>query len=88
MPLKNPYKLKPNEILPVRIYFDGKPLEGATVETGNHAEAGKTDKEGHFSVKVSDKGMHIILAKHRIPVKDNPDVDFLSFTTVLTFETK
>lgn len=88
VPLKNPYKLKPNEILPVRIYFDGKPVEGATVEAGNHAEAGKTDKEGHFSVKVSDKGMHIVLAKYRIPTKDNPDADYLSFTTVLTMELK
>lgn len=88
VPLKNPYKLKPNEILPVRIYFDGKPVEGATVEAGNHAEAGKTDKEGHFSLKVPEKGMQIILAKYRIPTKDNPDADYLSFTTVLTMELK
>lgn len=88
VPLKNPYKLKPNEILPVRIYFDGKPLEGATVEAGNHAEAGKTDKAGNYSLKVPEKGMQIILAKYRIPTKDNPDADYLSYTAVLTFEVK
>lgn len=88
VPLKNPYTLKPNGILPVRIYFDGKPLEGATVETGKHAEAGKTNKDGNFSVKVSDKGMQIILAKYRIPTKDNPDADYFSYTTVLTYEVK
>ena len=88
VPLMNPYKLKPNDRLPVRIYLDGKPLEGATVQAENYAEAGKTDKEGHFNVKVSEKGMQIILAKYRIPTKDNPDADYLSYTTVLTFEVK
>lgn len=88
VPLKNPCKLKANDILPIRIYFDGKPLEGAKVETGNHVEAGKTDKEGQFSIKVSEKGMQIILAKYRIPTKDNPDADFLSYTTVLSWVIK
>jgi nickel transport protein len=88
VPLKNPCKMKPNEGVPLRIYFEGKPLEGATVETGNHAEAGRTDKDGNFSIKVSAKGMQIILAKYRIPAKDNPDADYLSYTTVLTFEVK
>jgi nickel transport protein len=88
VPLKNPCKMKPNEMVPFRIYFDGKPLEGATVETGNHAEAGTSGKDGIFNVKITKKGMHIILAKYRIPVKDNLDTDYLSYTTVLTFEVK
>lgn len=88
VPLKNPCKAKPNEMLPLRIYFDGKPLEGAIVETGNHAEAGRTDKDGNFSIKVSEKSMQIILAKYRIPTKDNPDADFLSYTTVLSWVMK
>ncbi|HAX93131.1 MAG TPA: hypothetical protein DCY25_04135 [Bacteroidales bacterium] len=88
VPLKTPCNLKPNDILTVRIYFDGKPIEGAIVETGNHAEAGKTDKEGQFSIKVSEKGMHIILAKYRMPTKDNSDADFLSYTTVFSWVTK
>lgn len=65
VPLKNPCKLKPNKMLPLRIYFDGKPLEGATVETENDAEAGKTDKDGNFSIKITEKGMCIVLAKYR-----------------------
>ncbi|MBM4145424.1 MAG: DUF4198 domain-containing protein [Nitrospira sp.] len=88
VPLKDPCKLKVNDILPIRIYFDGRPLEGATVETGNHAESGKTGKEGQFNIKVSERDKHIILAKYRIPVKDNPDADFFSYTTALTWEIK
>jgi nickel transport protein len=88
VPLKNPYTSKGGEFLPVRVFFDGKPMEGITIETGNHMEAGKTDKEGNANVRISEKGMQVILAKYRIPAKDTPDADYLSFTTVLTFERK
>lgn len=88
VPLRKPCRAKPGETIPLRIYFDGKPVEGATVETGNHAGTGKSSQAGIFNFKVTEKGMHIILAKHRLPVKDNPDTNYLSYTTVLTFTVK
>ncbi len=88
VPLKNPCKLKANDILPVRVYFYRKPLEGATVETGSHTAAGKTDKNGDFSIKINGKGLQIVLAKYRVAANNNPDADYLSYTTVLTFEVR
>lgn len=88
IPLMNPCKANPNEMISIRIYFDGKPLEGATVETGTHAEAGKSGKDGIFNFKITEKGKHIILAKCRISAKNNLDADYFSYTTVLTFEVK
>ncbi|MFZ6017813.1 MAG: DUF4198 domain-containing protein [Nitrospirota bacterium] len=88
IPLKNPFTLKDNELLPIRVLLEGKPLEGITIETGAHQEITKTDKDGIAKIKIERKGMQVILAKYRIATKDNPDADYLSYTTVLTFEVK
>ncbi len=88
IPLKNPCELKVNDVLPIQVYFEGKPLEGVKVETSNHTDVGKTDKDGNLSIKVAEKGMQIILSKHRVATKNDPDADYLSYTTVLTFEVK
>jgi len=88
VPLKNPLTLKANELLSVKVLFDGKPIEGVTVEVGNHKDAGKTDEKGTANIKIEGPGFNVIIAKYRIPTKDNPDADYLSFTTVLTFDLK
>ncbi|MEW6067165.1 MAG: DUF4198 domain-containing protein [Nitrospirota bacterium] len=88
VPLKNPFQLKSNEILPVKVIFDGKPIDGVVVETGSHKEAGRTDEKGIANIQITEQGLQVILAKYRVLMKDNPDADYLSFTTVLTFELK
>jgi nickel transport protein len=88
VPLKNPYVLKSEDLLPIKVFFDGKPVEGVTIEINNNKEILKTDKNGIANIKMSEKGMQCILAKQRIPARDNPDVDYLSYTTVLTVELK
>ncbi|MBM4141174.1 MAG: DUF4198 domain-containing protein [Nitrospira sp.] len=88
VPLKNPYVLKPEELLPIKVFFDGRPIEGVTIEIKSNKETVKTNKDGIASIKMSEKGMQSILAKKRIPTKDNPDADYQSFTTILTFELK
>lgn len=88
VPLKNPHVLKPEDLLPIKVYFDGRPVEGVTIEINNNKETFKTNKDGIANIKMSEKGMQFVLAKKRIPAKDNPDADYLSFTTVLTFELK
>lgn len=87
VPLKNPITLKANDILPIRLYFNGKPVKGATIETGAHTKAGQTDKNGDSNIKIT-KNMQIVLAKYRIPAQDNHDADFLSYTTVLSWAKK
>ena len=52
VPEKNPYALKDDEPLPVRVFFRGKPLEGATIDLQNltlgvlPVTETKTDVEG------------------------------------------
>lgn len=88
VPLKNPYVLKPEELLSIKVFFDGRPVEGVTIEINDNKETVKTNKEGIANIKMSEKGIQSILAKKRIPAKDNLDADYLSFTTVLTFKLK
>ncbi len=85
--LKNPFILKADEPLPIKVLFDGKPIEGITIEVGAHKETGRTDRDGIAEMRITEKGMQVILAKYRVAT-DNPDADYLSFTTVLTFELK
>jgi nickel transport protein len=87
VPLKNPLSLKQGAILPVKVLYKGKPMSGITIETGYHKEAGKTDKDGIANIEISGQGMQVVIAKYRMPSTD-PDADFLSFTTVLTWVTK
>ncbi len=88
IPLKNPLALKPNEALPVRVLFEGKPIEGAAIQVGDHKDVGKTDKNGEYSVQLTGKGMQAVLAQHKVSTKDSPDADYISYLTALTFEMK
>lgn len=88
VPLKNPYVLKPEELLPIKVFFEGRPMEGVPIEIKSNKETVKTKKDGIASIKMSEKGMQFVLAKKRISTQGNPDADYLSFTTVLTFELK
>ncbi len=87
IPLANPYALKGDGLLPIKVLFEGKPVEGATIEIGNHKEAGKTDKDGIARIQIAGQGKQVILAKHRL-AGDGIDADFISFTTALTIEAK
>lgn len=86
IPLANTYSLKGDGLLPIKVLFEGKPVEGVTIETGNHKEVAKTDKDGLARIQAG-QGKQIILAKHRL-AGDGIDADFISFTTVLTIEAK
>lgn len=87
VPLKNPFTLKANELLPIKVLFDGKPIDGVTIKVGT-TEVAKTDGEGVAQIQTTGQGMQVILATYRIPTTDNPDADYFSYTTVLTVELK
>jgi len=88
VPQKNPYTLKPGDILPIKVFFEGRPAEGVAIAINNEKDTVKSNKKGIANITISEKGMQIVSAKKRIPAKDNPDADYLSYTTVLTFELK
>ena len=88
VPLKNPYTLKADGLLPIKVLFEGKPLEGAAINLNAHKEAAKTDRDGIANIPIAGQGMQVISATYRVATKDNPDADYLSFTTVLTMGLK
>lgn len=89
VPLKNPLMLKVGSILPIMAYFDGKPIEGASINAGGyHKEDMKTDKNGMAEVKIESAGFQIIAAGIKIPLKDNPNADVLSLSANITFDVK
>lgn len=87
VPANNPFLVKKGEHLLVTVFYEGKPLEGAKMETGYHKELAKTDKNGVASVPV-ESGINVIVAKHSVPIKDNPDADTISISSTLTFEVR
>jgi nickel transport protein len=93
VPQKDPTTLSPGDTLPIKIFLDGKPLEGAEVTTGGGHESDKkaplkTDKDGIASITIARTGPQMVKAKHKIAIKDDPDADMLSLAATLTYETK
>lgn len=89
VPLKNPLSLKAGDSLPLKVFLDGKPAEGASINAGGyHKDDMKTDKNGMAEVKIEDSGFQIIAAGIKIPLKDNPNADVLSLSANITFEVK
>jgi nickel transport protein len=93
VPEKDPFSVKPGEVLPLRVLLNGKALEDAVVKTSETEQSGtkdqlKTDKDGKASVVLGKPGLQLIVASHRTPLKDDPDADVLSLSTSLTFEAR
>jgi len=93
VPEKNPFAIKIGETLPIKVLFEGKPLEGAVVKAGctyerKLKELPKTDKNGIANVAIEKSGNQIIGVSYKIPLKDDPDADVLSLSTNMTFEVK
>ncbi len=89
VPLKNPLSLKAGDTLPLKVFLDDKPVEGASINAGGyHKDDMKTDKDGMADVKIEKSGFQIIAAGIKIPLKDNPNADVLSLSANITFEVK
>ncbi|MCA1960780.1 MAG: DUF4198 domain-containing protein [Desulfomonile sp.] len=90
VPLKDPTTLRAGDTLPMRVIFDGNPVEGAIITTGgDHASDTKnplkTDKEGKASITVEKSGLQLVKASHQVPIKDDPDADVLYLASTITF---
>ena len=93
VPQKDPMTVRVGDKLPIKVIFDGKPVEGAIITTGGgHAsdtkDPLKTDKDGMANVTVEKAGFQMLKASHKVPIKDDPDADILSVAATLTYETK
>jgi len=92
VPAKNPFDIKKGQAFPVKVLFEGKPLEGAKIKVKANGKESPTElvtnKEGTADIVIEKAGIQKIATRHKIPLKDNPDADDLSIGTALTFETK
>jgi nickel transport protein len=89
-PQKDPFTVKPGEALPIKLLLDGKPLECAAIKDGRSEskETVKSDKDGLVRVLIQQRGLQIICASYKAPLKNDPDADVLSLSTSLTFEVR
>jgi len=83
--LRNPFELKPGDRLPIRVFYDGKPIAGVEVEDRDDEVVSTTDKEGMAGVRIT-KGQQLIAVSHNEAIRDDPDADYWSLTATLTFE--
>ena len=88
VPLQNIFEVKAGQKLPVKVLLDGEPLANVEVESIEHTRTAKTDARGIAEVPLSGEGLKVITARHRLPLKGNPDADSLKLTATLTFGEK
>lgn len=94
LPLKNPSQLKKDDVLPLKVLYEGKPLPNAYFNAtfGGFSEEKDlwitTDNEGVGQIKLPEKGRWLVTVIHEIPYPDPVICDKYRYTYSLTFEVK
>lgn len=93
VPERGPCGLKAGDTLSVRVLFEGKPLAGAHLAAGYEGVTGHhypiwipTDKDGRAVVKLDRAGVWFVRVLHMIPAQNDPEADWQSAFSTLTFE--
>lgn len=91
VPEANPFALKPGEKLPLKLLFEGKPLEGVLVAALNESDSAaraeaRTDAAGRVSLPLGKAGSWLVKCVHMVPVTDRDDAEWESLWGSLTFE--
>ena len=90
VPLKNPYSLLAGDSLPVRVFYDGRPLPGLDLQAGSdspNSEASHhmTGSGGKAVIPLSTSGRWYVRGIHLFQV-DKEDHSYESYWAALTFE--
>ena len=91
VPERNPYRLHPGEDFPVRVFYQGRPLAGATVmltslEFDSRAVATHlTDQNGRTAFDLPRVGTWLVNVLWTRPIQGNPGADFDTTFSSLTF---
>lgn len=87
---RNPYQLGAGEMLPVRLLFNGKPIEGVQItafsktDTINRQRV-RTDAEGRARIALPTAGPWLLNAVHMLPPSPREKADWTSFWASMTF---
>lgn len=90
VPLRNPYALKPDRILPVQVLYNGKPLAGALVKLTSlefdvrPLAAIRSNAAGRVALRVPPTGSWLVNVIWTRPIV-SPDADFQTVFSSLTF---
>jgi len=88
---RNPYGLRADQDLPVRLTYESRPLGGALVIAINRLNPGdkmsaRTDADGRVRFKLRRDGMWLIKAVHMVPAPPDAHAEWASFWASLTFD--
>jgi uncharacterized GH25 family protein len=88
---RNPYAVRPDQDLPVRLMYENRPLAGALVVAVNRLNpaeklSARTDKDGRVRFKLRQGGMWMIKAVHMVPAAAGTHAEWASFWASLTFD--
>jgi uncharacterized GH25 family protein len=91
VPAISPYALKPGQMLPVQVLYQGRPLAGALVKLTNlefdvrPVSMHLTDASGHAQFEIPRTGDWLLNVIWTRPIRDNPNADFETTFSSLTF---
>jgi uncharacterized GH25 family protein len=90
VPEKNPYALSPAGRLPVRLLYEGNPVEGALVIAINEAYPtrrihARSDRNGRVTLPLAFAGNWLVEATHVTPAPAGTKADWESLWASLTF---
>jgi nickel transport protein len=87
IPLEDPLRIPVGGELPIQAVFEGNPLANVTL-VGKDKQEIPTDQNGTGRMKITQKGIHLLMAGHKAPVQGDPEKDYDLFTTFLVFEVR
>jgi uncharacterized GH25 family protein len=90
---KNPYSLRPGEDLPVRLFYENRPIAGTLVVAFNRQnplqkQSARTDAQGRVRFRLAQPGLWLVKAVHMTPAPAPAKTGWASYWASLTFERK
>ncbi len=93
VPEQSPCGLKVGDSFRVRVLFEGQPPAGAHIAAGFQGATGHkypvwipTDANGRAAVKLDRAGVWFVRVLHMVPAQNDPEADWQSAFSTLTFE--
>lgn len=88
---RSPYALAAGQVLPVRLTYEGRPIEGVLVVAIHRKRAAekisaRTDREGRVRLALPAGGTWLVKAVHMVPAPAAANADWSSYWASLTFD--